>query len=164
MAPRYEETSLMTIQEDATMETELAKPIDEPEAAESFFSVPTAFCADLFGNLFSNKKCNHCKQKLLNSDVRLEEIEGGKTIYYHQSCKIEREANIEQHKLLMRDLLRFFRIKAEMARNEEMARQAAESAVSERALFEAEEPLDMKRGGMFSKLFSVCRNNSAVEV
>lgn len=161
MAPRSEETSLMpSIQEDPTADTELAKPVN-CDAAESFFSAPTNFCTDFLGNVFGSKKCNHCEQKLVNSDERLEESEGEKIIYYHSKCKIEREALIEQHKRLMKDLLRFFVIRAELVRRAELASSEAEQ--TDRALFEAEEPAETKRG-IFSKLFSACRNNTAVEV
>jgi len=152
------------------MEVNSGKQVEESGVSESFFSISTSLCTNFFGNLFSNKKCNHCKQKLLNSDELIERIEGGKIVYYHAGCSVEREARMEQHKLVMKELIRFFVIREEMIRKAELAAAQAElaaaqaAAEAERVLHEVEEEEPTKKSGIFSKLFSVCRNDSAAQV
>jgi hypothetical protein len=157
MAPRSEETTLMPTPEEEPTSTDdslVAKPLTD--ACGTMSAPSTTMCTDFFGSIFGKRKeCNHCKQRLVNSDERIKEMQGETKIYYHPECKVEREARMEQHKAVMTELKRFFVIKAELIRRAQLEAFETESV---------DEVVETKKTGMLSKIFSMCRNKTAVEV
>lgn len=172
----------MPLAEDATVETQPVKAVEgaeteaEPESVDPIISVSSNFCSNLFGTILGKKKiCNHCKQNLLNSDLRLKEMEGETKIYYHPECKTQRTAFIEKKSELHQDLMQYFAMKAEMERRAELERlakiEAARRAEVERrheaerqaAEFERSRGASSKRGLMATLGDMLgCRNNRAV--
>eukprot|EP00934_Nitzschia_sp_Nitz4_P005366 Nitzschia sp. Nitz4//scaffold12_size214221//130376//130990//NITZ4_001510-RA/size214221-processed-gene-0.165-mRNA-1//-1//CDS//3329535050//5356//frame0 len=156
---------------------------DEVDGAEDFiFTTSSTFCTGIFETLMGKSRvCEHCQQKLINSEMRLKEMHGDVKIYFHPDCKTQRVALEEKKVELHADLMGYFEAK------EEAARKAAEAAIlaeleAEAAAMEAEkararslevqEPAAPvaaptpapKKQSFFSKLFGGCRNNSAVEI
>ncbi len=185
MAPRSEDVTLMPINDDAVVDVQPVKAVDgesvrESENEEPIIYVPDNFCSNLFGAILGKKKvCNHCKQTLLNSELRLREMDGETKIYYHPECKTERTAFVEKKQELHNDLMAYFQMKAELERRAELERlahiEAARRAELERrresenqaVAMENDRGLDSapKEGLMkkFSRMFDGCRNNRAVE-
>lgn len=185
MAPRSEDVNVMSLPEEATVDVQLVKPVDgeeaqEPENTDPIIYVPDNFCSNLFGAILGKKKvCNHCQQTLLNSDLRMKEMDGETKIYYHPDCKTERTAFVEKKQELHQDLHAYFEMKAEMERRAELERlahiEAARRAELERRREAERQAVELERSrGMdeapkeglmkkISNMFSGCRNNRAVE-
>lgn len=173
----------MPMSDEATVDTEPVKAVEgaeteaesEPESVDPIISLSSNFCSNLFGTILGKKKiCNHCKQNLLNSDLRLKEMEGEKKIYYHPECKTERTARIEKKSELHQDLMKYFEMKAELERRAELERLAKIEAArrseidrrreAERQAAEFERSRGSSKKGLMATLGDMlgCRNNRAV--
>lgn len=155
--------------------TIVAKDEREDTTEESILASSTNFCTNFFGTLLGRSKvCEHCQQKLVNSDERIKEKHGDIKIYFHPECKAQRTAIEERKKVLHTDLLAYF------DRKEESARRAAEDAVqadiksradreallaNARSLEKYSAPISPpKKQGFFARLFGGCKSNTSVEI
>ena len=171
----------MPMSDDSTVDIQPVKAVESTETAtdgesvDPIIAVSSNFCSNLFGTILGKKKiCNHCKQKLLNSDLRLKEMEGETKIYYHPDCKAERTVFMDKKCDLHEDLMQYFVRKAEMERRAELERLAKIEAArrdelsrrhgAERQAAELERSLGSSKKGLMATLGDMlgCRNNRAV--
>lgn len=174
MAPRTEDIAWEPpMEEDGAIESaEPMKPIteelevpleettdeEESSVAEGMVMSTTTFCSNIFTTLLGkNKTCAHCQQTIMNSDPRVKEkaADGSKT-FYHEECKTNRMATEAQMKVVLEDLMEYFR-QLEMTR---LAEEEAK-AVVEQPKSKSRGIGSIKKKGMMAKLFSGCRNNKA---